>query len=87
MAMVSAQVLRQIVAEAQAKNNLEGLAMRVLDLQTADKFRLAAMLLDQNLVSLAVHVGKRALQEIELATALASAAATCHGRRRDARQR
>ena len=42
-------------------------AEHVLALQTADKFRLAAMLLDLNKWQLAAAVGTRACQEIELA--------------------
>ena len=62
--------LNQVIAAAHAGENLAKLAGKVLQLQTADKFRLAASLLDLGMVNLAETVGKRATQEIELARLL-----------------
>lgn len=62
--------LNQVIAAAHAGENLAKLAGKVLQLQTADKFRLAASLLDLGMVGLAETVGKRATQEIELARLL-----------------
>ncbi len=59
--------LNQVIAAAHAGEKLHLLAGKVLQLQTADKFRLTAALLDLGYVDLAVSVGKRALDEIELA--------------------
>jgi len=59
--------LNQVIAAAYAGKKLHLLAGKVLQLQTADKFRLAAALLDLGMVDLAVSIGARALQEIELA--------------------
>ena len=59
--------LNQIVAAAHAGEKLHLMAGKVLELQTSDKFRLTASLLDLGMVDLAVAVGTRALQEIELA--------------------
>jgi hypothetical protein len=59
--------LNQVIAAAYAGEKLHLLAGKVLRLQTADKFRLAASLLDLGEVGLAATVGKRALDEIELA--------------------
>jgi len=59
--------LNQVIAAAHAGKSLAKLAGKVLQLQTADKFRLAASLLDLGMVGLAETVGKRATQEIELA--------------------
>lgn len=64
--------LNQVIAAAHAGEKLHSLAGKVLQLQTADKFRLAAALLDLGMVGLAETVGKRAGQEIELARLLAS---------------
>ena len=43
------------------------LAEKVLELQTSDKFRLAAALLDKGQVALAETIATRACQEIQLA--------------------
>lgn len=59
--------LNEVIAAAHAGKKLHLLAGKVLQLQTADKFRLAASLLDLGMVDLAVPIGTRALQEIELA--------------------
>lgn len=64
--------LNQIIAAAHAGEKLHLLAGKVLQLQTADKFRLAAALLDLGMVGLAETVGKRAGQEIELARLLST---------------
>ena len=55
---------------AATRTDMTSLAGKVLSLQTADKFRLAALLLDQNKWQLAKTVGTRACQEIELAELL-----------------
>lgn len=67
MEMASEKTLRALTTQAGKGTHLEELARKTLDLQVADKFRLAAMLLDQNIVELAETVATRALQEIELA--------------------
>ena len=59
--------LNQVITAAHANEPLHLLAGKVLQLQTSDKFRLAAELLDLGKVELAVAVGTRATQEIELA--------------------
>lgn len=48
-------------------SNVAEIAERVLALQTSDKFRLAAALLDVGRPDLAEVVGMRACQEIQLA--------------------
>ena len=58
--------LNQVIAAAHKGEKLHLLADKVLGLQTADKLRLAASLLDLGMVDLAVTVGTRGLQEIEL---------------------
>lgn len=55
------------MAESAQTSNAATLAHRVLELQTSDKFRLAAMLLDLNKANMAEAVGTRACQEITLA--------------------
>jgi hypothetical protein len=62
--------LNQVIAAAHAGEKLHLLAGKVLQLQTADKFRLTAALLDLGMVGLAISIGTRALQEIELARLL-----------------
>lgn len=66
--------LNHVIAAAYRGENLHLLAGKVLQLQTADKFRLAASLLDLGQVNLAVTVGRRALDEIELARLLSEPA-------------
>jgi hypothetical protein len=66
MKMKPESVLRKLAS----CSTLEALRDQVLTLQTADKFRLAAMLLDQNKHQLAEVVGERACQEIRLCTLL-----------------
>jgi hypothetical protein len=65
MDMKSDAALRALAAKA-AKTP-DALADRVLQLQTADKFRLAGLLLNAGRPELAVAVGTRACQELELA--------------------
>lgn len=62
--------LNQIIDAAHRGDKLHLLAGKVLRLQTADKFRLAASLLDLGQVALAESVATRASQEIELARLL-----------------
>lgn len=50
-----------------AAADIDGIAARVLELPTSDKFRLAAMLLELNRADLAEAIGTRACQEIQLA--------------------
>jgi hypothetical protein len=58
----------QQAIDAMAKEtNTAALARRVLNLQTSDKFRLAAALLDLGKAGTAEAVGTRACQEIQLA--------------------
>jgi hypothetical protein len=71
MEMASESTLRQFAQQAANRTNLEELAAKTLSLQIADKFRLAAMLLDQNIPQLAETIARRAVQELELARLLA----------------
>lgn len=57
----------QKMAESAQTTNAAAMATRVLELQTSDKFRLAALLLDLNKANMAEAVGTRACQEIQLA--------------------
>jgi hypothetical protein len=49
-----------------ARPDVKGLALKALELQTADKFRLAALLLDRNEAEMAEAIGTRACQELQL---------------------
>lgn len=66
MKMATDKALRDIATQAQKRTDLPALAQKVLELQTADKFRLAGMLLDAGLPDQAEAVGTRACQEIQL---------------------
>jgi len=74
----SAESLKAIAAQAVARagtaasgvGKMTALADRILQLQSADKFRLAGMLLDAGHVQLASAVGNRACQELRLAALL-----------------
>ena len=74
MNMASEITLRKIAEHAEKGTRLDVLAKMTLELQTADKFRLAAMLLDANNYKLARAVGTRACQEIQLAQLLGTPA-------------
>lgn len=67
MDMVGETTLRRLVAKASGRSTLPELQSAILNLQTADKFRLAGMLLDAGHDTLAAVVGKRATDEIDLA--------------------
>jgi hypothetical protein len=67
MEMATEKTLQRMVTQATTKTDLPALAARTLALQTADKFRLAAMLLDKGIPDLAETVGRRACDELELA--------------------
>lgn len=71
MDMASAKTLQQLAQQARRKTDLPALAEKTLALQTADKFRLAAMLLDAGIPDLAETIGTRACQEIQLANLFA----------------
>jgi hypothetical protein len=71
MEMASEKTLRQLTERAVKRTKLDELADKTLELQTADKFRLAAMLLDAGIPDLAGTVGKRAVDEIEISKLLA----------------
>lgn len=66
MTYVSEAKLQKMAESAQTAN-AAALAHKVLELQTSDKFRLAALLLDLNKANMAEAVGTRACQEIQLA--------------------
>jgi hypothetical protein len=70
MKMESEDTLRKLAMQAATKP--EALAERVLSLQTADKFRLAGLLLDAGMPRLAEAVGVRACQEIQRAMLFAT---------------
>lgn len=57
----------QAIKRMAGETNCAALAQRVLGLQTSDKFRLAAELVDAGKASTAEAVGTRACQEIQLA--------------------
>lgn len=63
--MMKNVTIQKILQLAHAKNT-EAVAEQVLQLQTSDKFRLAAEILDLGKPDIAEAVGKRACQEIEL---------------------
>jgi hypothetical protein len=70
MEMASEQTIRRLAAQA-AKGKGKGgdlgaLADRVLALQTSDKFRLVALLLDAGLPDLGQTVAQRAIDEIQI---------------------
>ena len=65
MRMATSKALTDLAARA--STSPEACADAVLSLQTADKFRLAALLLDAGNHVLAETVGTRACQEIQLA--------------------
>jgi len=67
MEMASDKTLHRLVKQASTKTDLPALAEKTLALQTADKFRFAAMLLDVGKPDLAETIGTRACQEIQLA--------------------
>ena len=54
------------IHELAAMKNTEAVAEQVLQLQTSDKFRLAAEILDLGKPDVAEAVGMRAVQEIQL---------------------
>lgn len=70
MEMASEQELKRLASIATTAKGaaLGRLADRILSLQTADKFRLAALLLDSSNPNLAETVGKRACDEIQLSS-------------------
>jgi hypothetical protein len=59
--------LNQILAAVTRGESISKLAAKVLQLQTADKFRLAGELLAFGHVNVAKAIAERAVQEIELA--------------------
>jgi hypothetical protein len=66
MEMATDKTLQRMVTQATTKTDLPALAARTLALQTADKFRLAAQLLDAGIPDLAETIGTRACQELQL---------------------
>lgn len=74
--MATPAELNRLAEEARTLKGaaLGQLAVKVLELQTADKLRLAASLLDMNCVDLAETIGRRACDEIQLAKLLAGEA-------------
>jgi hypothetical protein len=66
MEMATDKTLQRMVTQATTKTDLPALAARTLALQTADKFRLAALLLDAGIPDLAETIGTRACQELQL---------------------
>jgi hypothetical protein len=72
MEMATENELIRLAGEAATAKGvaLGRLAARILALQTADKFRLAAMLLDVGCPGLSETVGKRACDEIQIAVLL-----------------
>ena len=71
MDMAKPSTLERLAREAGKGTNLEALAEKTLNLQTADKFLLASMLLNQGMHELAETIGRRAVQEIQLSRLLA----------------
>lgn len=63
--MMKNVTVQRILELAKAKNT-EAVAHQVLQLQTSDKFRLAAEILDLGKPDVAEAVGMRACQEIQL---------------------
>jgi hypothetical protein len=68
MDMATEKTLKGLLQQATTKSDLPALAEKTLALQTSDKFRLAAMLLDVGIPDLAETIGTRACQELQLAT-------------------
>ena len=72
MEMATRKALTRLLDAVKNRKDLDVLADMVLVLQTADKFRLAAMMLDEGIPDLAATVGKRACDEIRLSALLGS---------------
>jgi hypothetical protein len=70
MEMATEKTLKRLRHHATTKTDLPALAAQTLALQTADKFRLAAMLLDVGMSDLAAPIGERACHELELSKLL-----------------
>lgn len=65
MEMATEARLKELASAVETNNDMQAVVDEIWSLQTADKYRLAAMLLDKGLPRLAATIGRRATAEVD----------------------